>query len=104
MPSKPYSLGKIDMEKLKKGEWVSIDIENWRNCMKCEEKSRMLEMFYCMDCAATLHPFCLDEDADLYDDPHFQFWKCSTCEEKEKNKNLENGEGGSKENKEKLNK
>lgn len=95
MSSKPHPLGKFDTEKFKKGEWVSIDIENWGNCMKCDEKTRMLEMFYCMDCTATFHPLCLDEDAYLYDDPRYQFWKCSICEEKEKNKKIEKGVGGS---------
>lgn len=103
MPPKSYSLGKIDMEKLKKGEWVCIDIENWGNCMKCNEKSMMLDMFYCMDCAATIYPLCLDDDADLYDDPQFQFWKCSICEEKDKNNKLKNGEESSKNNNEKSN-
>lgn len=82
---------------------MSIDIEIWGKCMECEEKSRMLEMFYYMDCAATIHPLCLDAEADLYDDPRFQFWKCSTCEEKEKNNKRENYEGSSQDNNEKPN-
>lgn len=98
MAVKPLSLEKIDLSKLREGHWIQVNIENWGRCIECQDKSKMPEMFYCIICATTIHPLCLDAETDLYDDPRFQLWKCSTCEQKEKNNKHDNGEGSSKDN------